>query len=73
MSPDQSSIFRRFGSLVLVTCLIGVGLSGCYVPEAVPLLGHQNKKRILYDVIRGVQCEITRAVRDQIERDKAGE
>ncbi|MBM3642013.1 MAG: hypothetical protein FJX15_11880 [Alphaproteobacteria bacterium] len=35
------------------------------------MLGHERKKRILYDVIRGVQCEISKAVGEQIYLDRA--
>lgn len=45
-------------------------LSGCLVPEALPVLGHDAKKRIFYDVVRGVQCEIRHAVLKQIREDR---
>jgi hypothetical protein len=53
-----------------MVCVVASSLAGCIVPEAAPLLGHERKKRILYDVIRGVQCEIRRAVRRQVLGDE---
>lgn len=45
-------------------------LGGCIVPEAAPLLGHEVKKRLVYDVVRGVQCEIRHAVLEEIRADR---
>lgn len=63
---------RRTITFVVAVCLIASSLAGCIIPEAAPLLGHERKKRVLYDVIRGVQCEISRAVGKQIYYDQAG-
>jgi len=72
-NSSRSNPFKALACLLVVS-LLSSGLSGCLiVPEAAPLLGHDWKKRILYDVVRGVQCEIRYAVRDQIERDRKGE
>ncbi len=67
----ELALIRRSISFIAAVCLIASSLSGCIIPEAAPLLGHERKKRILYDVIRGVQCEISKAVREQIDRDRA--
>ena len=69
----ERALIRRSISFIAAICLIAPGLSSCILPEAAPLLGHERKKRILYDVIRGVQCEISNAVRYQIKRDQAGQ
>lgn len=68
----ERAFIRRSISLLAAVCLIAPSLSGCIIPEAAPLLGHGRKKRILYDVIRGVQCEISKSVRKQIKLDQAG-
>jgi hypothetical protein len=68
----ERAFIRRSMSFIAAICLIAPSLSGCIIPEAAPLLGHERKKRILYDVIRGVQCEISNAVRYQINLDRAG-
>ena len=68
---ERASI-RRIIAFIAAVSMIAPSLSGCIIPEAAPLLGHERKKRILYDVIRGVQCEIKRSVRAQIDRDRAG-
>jgi hypothetical protein len=73
MGSVWASTFRRAIFFFVAVSLISSGLAGCIIPEAAPLLGHERKKRILYDVIRGVQCEISQSVRDQIDRDRAGE
>lgn len=64
-----------FRSLRSIACLAALSL-GCsqlasciLVPEAAPALGHEWKKRVLFDVIRGVQCEIRWAVTRQLQRD----
>ncbi len=51
--------------------LTALSLSSCFVPEAAPILGHDAKKRIFYDVVRGVQCEIRHAVLKELQDDKS--
>jgi hypothetical protein len=66
---------RATPSFKFISCMAAISVAassvgGCLLlPEAAPLLGHERKKRILYDVIRGVQCEIRQAVRFQIFGD----
>jgi hypothetical protein len=69
----ERGLVRRSISFIAAICLIVPSLSGCIIPEAAPLLGHERKKRILYDVIRGVQCEISKSVREQVRLDRAGQ
>jgi len=68
------SIFRSLVSLIVALAIAPAGLSGCNLPEAGALTGHQNKREIFYAVVRGVQCEIRRAVyaqaNDQLYRNK---
>lgn len=40
------------------------------MPEAAPILGHDIKKRVFYDVVRGVQCEIRHAVQRELRNDR---
>lgn len=61
-----------------VACLVAVavafsGLSGCYLPEAGVLTGHGAKRELFYAVVRGVQCEIRKAIYYEVEKseDKA--
>jgi hypothetical protein len=64
------SIARFVGCGVAIG-IAGLGLSSCFVPEAAPILGHDAKKRIFYDVVRGVQCEIRHAVLKELRDDKS--
>lgn len=66
---DSKSHLFKFIACITAISIMASGLAGCIVPEAGALLGHERKKRILYDVIRGVQCEIRRAVRVQLFGD----
>ena len=52
--------------MILALAIAPAGLSGCNLPEAGALTGHQNKREIFYAVVRGVQCEIRRAVYTQV-------
>jgi hypothetical protein len=67
---ERASWSSKFVAYLMAVAVAASGLAGCIVPEAAPLLGHERKKRILYDVIRGVQCEIRRAVRRQVMGDE---
>ncbi len=60
----------RILCLSAAICALGPALSGCLVPEALPVLGHDAKKRIFYDVVRGVQCEIRHAVLSELREDR---
>ena len=68
MRTKESRLVKVIACFVAMSVL-SAGLSGCIIPEAAPILGHERKKRILHDVIRGVQCEIRNAVRMQIFGD----
>ncbi len=73
MRTPATHSFRLIAGVVAVSVACSQ-LAGCIlVPEAAPLLGHEWKKRVLFDVIRGVQCEIRWAVLTQIARDRDGE
>jgi len=50
----------------LVTTLAAAPLSGCLVPEAGALTGHQSKRDLFYAVVRGVQCEIRKSIWQQV-------
>ena len=68
----STSAFRSSRSIACLAALsLGCSqLASCIlVPEAAPALGHEWKKRVLFDVIRGVQCEIRWAVTRQLQRD----
>ncbi|MEF3366111.1 hypothetical protein V3H18_06125 [Methylocystis sp. 9N] len=70
MGKTASHSFKLIACIAAIS-VVSSGLAGCLlIPEAAPLLGHEWKKRVLFDVIRGVQCEIRWAVRNQIERDR---
>jgi hypothetical protein len=57
--------------LILGIFLIAFNLSGCFIiPEALPILGHERKKHLLYTVVKGVQCEIAKAVSIQLSYDR---
>lgn len=72
----RTIVLRSFRSVACLAALslVSSQLASCIlVPEAAPLLGHEWKKRVMFDVIRGVQCEIRWAVINQIERDQRGD
>lgn len=64
--PRAFRVFSSIGAL----CAMAHPLSGCLIPEALPVLGHDVKKRIFYDVVRGVQCEIRHAVLSELRDDR---
>ena len=49
------------------------GVACCLPIEAQGLLGHPNKKALFYAVVRGVQCEIRKAVYEQVNDSKFGD
>ena len=53
-------------SKIFLIFITSISTAGCIVPEAAPLLGHERKKRILHEVMRGVNCELQQAVQRQI-------
>jgi len=64
---------RKFVAGAAALCLAASGLGGCSLPETSVLTGHANKKELFYAVVRGVQCEIRRAIYEQVyvDPDKA--
>lgn len=73
MRRTKSTLLRSIACLTAI-CLVACNLAGCLlIPEAAPLLGHEWKKRIMFDVIRGVQCEIRWSVMEQLKRDRSGD
>lgn len=72
MRRCASRAFRAMACFTAI-CVAASGFSGCsLVPEAFPLLTHEEKKALFTAVVRGVQCEIRRAVFDQLD-SKDGE
>lgn len=69
---------RTSRSFKFMSCLAAVGvgasgLAGCsLVPDVFPLHGHAEKKALFNAVVRGVQCEIRQAVREQVEDQRYG-
>lgn len=72
-------MFERYKKLmrpisVLVAMSIAASGVACCLPiEAQGLLGHPNKKALFYAVVRGVQCEIRKAVYEQVNDSKFGD
>ena len=57
----------------MTLALVASGLAGCgLVPDAFPLLSHEEKKALFAAVVRGVQCEIRRAVLEQLNDARYG-
>ena len=78
----ELTMFERYKKLIrsisaLVAASVAAsGVAGCLPIEAQGLLGHPNKKELFYAVVRGVQCEIRKAVYEQVylspKRDRLG-
>ena len=58
--------FRSIIASLSAASLAAFGLGGCASPELHPIKGGDFKKRLFYSVIRGVQCEVRRAVNAQL-------
>jgi hypothetical protein len=57
---------RSIVSSFVSVAIASAALSSCNIPEAGALIGHENKRELFYAVIRGVQCEIRKAVYQQV-------
>jgi hypothetical protein len=62
----RAPLFYKFASCLLAAAIAGSSLVGCSVPETAFGDTHAQKKALFNAVIRGVQCEIRRAVKDQV-------
>jgi len=66
--PKRKIFFKSAHALAAVS-LAAFTLSGCIVPDVAPMLNRVEKQNLLAAVIRGVQCEIRRAVKAQVAED----
>lgn len=60
---------RKIIASLAVVSMAAFSLSGCIVPDVAPILSHFDKQNLMAAVIRGVQCEIRRAVKTQVKDD----
>jgi len=63
---------RKHCSFKIISCLAAVcvaasSLAGCLAPELAASSSHEVKKELFYAVVRGAQCEIRHAVKQQVE------
>ena len=60
-------------SIVVAVSFASATVTGCLPIEAEGLIGHPNKKELFYAVVRGVQCEIRKAIYEQVTNPIYGE
>ncbi|CCJ08477.1 hypothetical protein [Methylocystis sp. SC2] len=65
MFQHRKEIFKSISALT-ATAIAAWSIAGCIPIEAQGLIGHPNKKALFYAVVRGVQCEIRKAVYSQV-------
>jgi hypothetical protein len=65
-------LYTSFISTFVCVALAAMPLSGCFVPNLGPVFSHDYVKELFYGVVRGVQCEIRRAVKSQLAEDREG-
>jgi hypothetical protein len=62
----RAPAFYQFAPFLLAAAIAGSSFVGCSVPETAFSDAHEQKKALFNAVVRGVQCEIRRAVKDQV-------
>ena len=62
----RAPAFYQFAPFLLAAAIAGSSFVGCSVPETAFSDAHEQKKALFNAVVRGVQCEICRAVKDQV-------
>jgi hypothetical protein len=68
MLRPSFSLAKSIASLAAASTA-SLSLSGCIVPDVAPMLTGVDEQNLMAAVIRGVQCEIRRAVKAQIHED----
>ena len=69
----HASVLLKSISIVVAVSFASATVTGCLPIEAEGLIGHPNKKELFYAVVRGVQCEIRKAIYEQVTNPIYGE